>query len=58
MTREYKCEYEYIVGGEPQKAVMPLWVHDSAELSSVIKSICEGKQIISFKLTKVSDIND
>lgn len=61
MTREYKCEYEYVVGGEPQKAVTSLWVHDAAELCSIIKYLCEGeedKQITSLKLTKVRDIND
>ena len=61
MTREYKCEYEYVVDGEPQKAVMPLWIHDTTELSSIIKYLCEGeedKQIVSLKLTKVRDIND
>ena len=61
MTKEYKCEYEYVIGGEPQKAVMPLVVHDSAELVSVVKHLYEGeedKQIISLKLTKVRDINE
>ena len=61
MTREYKCEYEYVVGGETQKAVMPLMIHDTAELCSIVKYLCEGeedKQIISLKLMKVRDIND
>lgn len=61
MTREYKCEYEYVVSGEPQKAVMSLMIHDTAALCSIVKYLCEGeedKQIISLKLTKVRDIND
>ena len=61
MTREYKCEYEYVVRGERQKAVMPLWIHDSAELCSIIDYLCEGeedKQLVSLKLTKVRDMND
>ena len=61
MTREYKFEYEYVVGGEPQKAIMALAVHDAAELCSIVKFLCEGdedKQMISLKLTKVRDIND
>ena len=59
--REYKCEYEYVVGGEPQKATIPLVVHDAAELCSAVKHLCESeedRQIISLKLTKVRDIND
>jgi hypothetical protein len=58
--REYKCEYEYVVGGEPQKAEMSVMIHDAATLVSIIKYLCEGedKQIISLKLTKVRDIND
>jgi hypothetical protein len=61
MTREYKCEYEYVVGGEPQKAEMSVMIHDAATLASIIKYLCEGeedKQMISLKLTKVRDIND
>ena len=61
MTKEYKCEYEYVVGGEPQKAVIPLVVHNSTELCSIVKQLCEGeedKQIILLKLTKVRDINE
>ena len=59
--REYKCEYEYVVGGESQKAVVPLVVHDAEELCTVIKQLCEGeedKKIISLRLTKVRDTND
>jgi hypothetical protein len=59
--REYKCEYEYVVGGEPQKAVVPLVVHDAAELCTVVKQLCEGeedRQIISLKIRKVRDIDD
>jgi hypothetical protein len=59
--REYKCEYEYIVGGKPQKAVIPLLVRDAAELCTVVKQLCEDekdKQVISLRLTKVRDIND
>ena len=61
MMKEYKCEYEYVVGGEPQKAAMSLCIHDSAELCSIVKYLCEGeedKQMISLKLTKVRDIDD
>ena len=59
--REYKCEYEYIIGGESQKAVIPLIVRDAAELCTVVKQLCEGeedKQIISLKIRKVRDINE
>ena len=61
MAKEYKCEYEYVVDGVPQKAEMSVIIHDAATLTSIIKYLCEGeenKQMISLKLTKVRDIND
>ena len=60
MTREYKCEYEYVVGGVPQKVTTSLTIHDSIEISSFVERLVEDedKQIISLKLTKVRDIND
>ena len=60
MKKEYKCEYEYVVGGVPQKVAVPLIIHDSIEISSFVERLVEDedKQIISLKITKVRDIND
>lgn len=60
MTREYKCEYEYVVGGVPQKATIPLIIRDSIEISSFVEHLVEDedKLIISLKITKVRDIDD
>jgi hypothetical protein len=60
MKKEYKVEYEYVVGGVPQKATIPLIIRDSMEISSFVEHLCEDedKQIVSLKMVKVRDIND